>query len=96
MKSATTVRVNVRVESRHRKHLNIGDELEFVSTQDCALYFTNGDVFGITELELTANEPVVLTVAAEGTTQYTALEPATAGSPTALRSLTSPNDIVVP
>lgn len=95
MPAPTKVKVNLRVDSRHTTHLNIGDDVEFVSAQDCTLSFTDSAVFGTSEVNLTANDPVVLTVGAEGATQFTALAPQSKAPPI-LQSRTSPNDIIVP
>lgn len=97
MPPPTKVKVNLHVDTRRTTHLNIGDDVEFVSSQDCTIYFTDPAVFGTPELDLSANQPSLLTIQAEGATQYCVLEPASRRQATAMISVTSsPNDIVVP
>ena len=83
--------VNVNPSSRDTTHLAKGKTVQFHTTVDCRVHFTNPAVFNQVYVDLTAGKPQTLTVQADGSTAWTALTP-----PSAKAGAGNPNEIVVP
>ena len=88
--------VNVNPNPKDSTHLGKGKTVQFHTTADCRLHFTNPAVFNQTYVDLTPRKPQTLTVQADGTTAWAALSPPLATSKTAGRAMGNPNEIVVP
>lgn len=89
--------VNVNPNKREPSHLTKGQTVQFHTTADCRLYFTNAAVFNQQYADLTTGKPQPpLTVQNDGATAWVALSPPSLTSPTAARAMGNPNEIVVP
>ncbi|HEX9120494.1 MAG TPA: hypothetical protein VF840_08140 [Terriglobales bacterium] len=86
--------VNVNPNNRDASHLGKGKTVEFHTTADCRLYFTNAAVFNQLYVDLTTGKPQTLTVQNDGATSWAALSPPTSKAPG--RVMGNPNEIVVP
>lgn len=85
--------VNVNPNNRDSLHLGKGNMVEFHTTADCKLYFTNASVFNMQSVDLTTGTPKKLTVQTDGATAWVALSQPTSKAP---ERLGNPNEIVVP
>lgn len=86
--------VNVNPNNRDASHLGKGKTVEFHTTADCKLHFTNPVVFNLMYVDLTAGKPQTLTVQNDGSTSWAALAQPTSKAPGG--PLGNPNEIVVP
>ena len=88
--------VNVNPNPKDATHLAKGKTVQFHTTVDCRLHFTNPAVFNQMYVDLTKVKPQTLTVQNDGTTSWSALGPPTLTSKAAARAMGNPNEIVVP
>ncbi|MGA1999973.1 MAG: hypothetical protein ABSG52_08265 [Terriglobales bacterium] len=88
--------VNVNPNQKDTTHLGKGKTVQFHTTADCRLHFTNPAVFNQMYVDLTTGKPQTLTVQNDGTTAWTALSPPSLTSKTPGRVMGNPNEIVVP
>jgi hypothetical protein len=97
--------VHLNPDKRNTKHMKAGQTVEFHTTQDCRLRFTNPAIFNKDYLDLTTGKPITLTIASEGETAWTAITPIppsaqtaqkASGGPGSKDSVSNPNEIVVP
>ena len=88
--------VNVNPNLKDSTHLAKGKTVQFHTTADCKLYFTNPVVFNLMYVDLTAGKPQTLTVQNDGSTSWAALAAPTKGSKIPGKVMGNPNEIVVP
>jgi hypothetical protein len=90
--------VNVNPNQRDAYHLGKGKTVQFHTTTDCRLYFTNAAVFNQLYVDLTTGQPQTLTVQNDGATAWAALSPPSLTSTSKAMPMVmgNPNEIVVP
>ena len=88
--------VNVNPNPKDATHLAKGKTVQFHTTADCRLHFTNPAVFNLMYVDLTTRKPQTLTVQNDGSTSWAALGPPSATSKTKGLPMGNPNEIVVP
>jgi hypothetical protein len=89
--------VNVNPNRRDTANLGKGKTVQFHTSADCRVYFTNAAVFNQLYLDLTAGNPQTLTVQNDGATAWAALSPTSLTSNKAAPlAMGNPNEIVVP
>jgi hypothetical protein len=88
--------VNVNPNKRETSHLGKGKTVQFHTTADCRLYFTNVAVFNQPFVDLKTGKPQTLTVQNDGATAWAALSTTSLASKAAPQVMGNPNEIVVP
>lgn len=88
--------VNVNPNPKDATHLGKGQTVQFHTTADCRLHFTNPAVFNLMYVDLTTGKPQTLTVQNDGSTSWAALSPPSRTSKAPGKVMGNPNEIVVP